>query len=187
MKSLGIHPWLFPQPVYMIGTYNDDDTVNQMMMAWGGIVDYKMVALNIAADHQTCANLRRRKAFTLAVPGVDTLEASDYFGMVSGRNVPDKFERTGLHAVKSDKVDAPIVSEYPVTLECVLVEEQQQPYGLRFLGEIVDVKADERVLDGQGKIDAEKLHAFVFDMMKNGYYEIGGKCGNAWKSGGKFK
>lgn len=187
MKSLGAHPWLFPQPTYMIGTYNDDDTVDQMMMAWGGVVDFKMVALNIEESHRTCANIRRRKAFTLAIPSVETLAESDYLGIVSANKVPDKFERTGLHAVHAEHVDAPIVTEYPVTLECRLVEEQQQPYGLRFLAEIVDVKADERVLDERGKIDVTKVHAFAFDMMRNGYYEITEKVGDAWKSGAKFK
>lgn len=91
----------------------------------------------------------------------------------------DKFERTGLHAVKSENVDAPVITEYPVTLECEVVEMQNQPYGLRVLGRIVNVIADEKVLDEKGKIDASKLHAFAFDQMQNGYYAIGEKVGQA--------
>jgi len=95
----------------------------------------------------------------------------------------DKFERSGLHAVKSERVNAPVITEYPVTLECEVVEMQEQPYGLRVLGKIINVIADEKVLDEAGKIDAGKIHAFAFDQMQNGYYVMGEKVGQAWKSG----
>ena len=107
MKDFGVKPWLYPMPTYMIATYNEDDTVDAMMMAWGGICAEDMVALNLEADHKTVANLRARGAFTLSVPGADTLAPSDYMGIVSANDTPDKFERTGLHAVKSTRVDAP--------------------------------------------------------------------------------
>ncbi len=182
-KNLGVQPYLFPMPTYMIGTYNEDDSVDVMMMAWGGICAEDMVALNLEAEHKTVANLEARKAFTLAVPGTDTICESDFFGIASSNNMPDKFERTGLHAVKSTLVDAPIITEYPLTLECEVVEMQNQPYGLRVLGKIVNVLADEKVLDDNGKIDAGKLDAFAFDQMQNGYYKIGEKVGQAWHSG----
>ena len=185
-KDLSVQPWLFPMPTYMIGTYAEDGSVDVMMMAWGGICAEDLVALNLEADHKTVANLRAKGAFTLAVPGTDTMEASDYLGIVSWNKVPDKFQRSGLHAVKSDKVDAPIVEEYPLTLECTVVEMQDQPYGLRVLGKIVGVKADEAVLDEQGRIDAGRLKAFAFDQMRHGYYAIGEQIGQAWKSGAKF-
>ncbi|MBQ8070005.1 MAG: flavin reductase family protein [Bacteroidales bacterium] len=183
MKSLGAKPYLFPMPTYMIGTYNEDGSVDVMMMAWGGIVDMNMVALNLEANHKTVKNLRDRKAFTLSIPGTDTLKESDYLGTASANKYPDKFAVTGLHAVKSEKVDAPIVTEYPVTLECKVVEFQDQPYGLRVLGEIVDVLADEKVLDEKGKIDVSKIGAFAFDQMRNDYYAIGEKIGTAWHEG----
>ena len=164
-KNLGVQPYLFPMPTYMIGTYNEDDTVDVMMMAWGGICAEDMVALNLEAEHKTVANLETRKAFTLAVP--DTLRESDFFGIASSNKMADKFERTGLHAVKSERVNAPVITEYPLTLECEVVEMQSQPYGLRVLG----------------KIDAGKLNAFAFDQMQNGYYAIGEKVGQAWNSG----
>ena len=185
-KAFGVKPYLFPMPTYMIGTYNEDGTVDVMMMAWGGICAEDMVALNLEADHKTVANLRTHKAFTLAVPGTDTLRESDFFGIASSNKMADKFARSGLHAVKSTRVDAPIITEYPLTLECEVVEMQDQPYGLRVLGKIVNVLADEKDLDDAGKIDAGKLHAFAFDQMQNGYYAIGEKAGKAWHSGADF-
>lgn len=182
-KDFGIKPYLFPMPTYMIGTYNEDDSVDVMMMAWGGVCAEDMVALNLEAEHKTVANIEARKAFTLAVPGTDTLKESDFFGIATANKMADKFERSRLHAVKSERVDAPIITEYPVTLECEVVEMQEQPYGLRVLGKIINVIADEKVLDEAGKIDAEKIHAFVFDQMQNGYYVMGEKVGQAWKSG----
>ena len=117
------------------------------------------------------------------MPGADTLRESDFLGIASANKMADKFERTGLHAVKSERVDAPVITEYPLTLECEVVEMQSQPYGLRVLGKIVNVIADEKVLDEAGKIDAGKLQAFAFDQMQNGYYAIGEKVGQAWHSG----
>ena len=117
------------------------------------------------------------------MPGADTLRESDFLGIASSNKMANKFERTGLHAVKSERVDAPVITEYPLTLECEVVEMQSQPYGLRVLGKIVNVIADEKVLDEAGKIDAGKLQAFAFDQMQNGYYAIGEKVGQAWHSG----
>ncbi|MBR1710453.1 MAG: flavin reductase family protein [Clostridia bacterium] len=182
-KDLGVHPYLYPMPTYMIGTYNEDGTVDEMMMAWGGICAENMVALNLEADHKTVANLKARGAFTLAVPGIDTIKESDFFGIATSNKMADKFERSGLHAVKSERVDAPVVIEYPLTLECKVMEFQDQPYGLRVLGEIVNVLADEKVLDEKGKIDAAKLNAFAFDQMRNGYYALGDLVRKAWNAG----
>ena len=182
-KDFGVKPYLFPMPTYMIGTYNEDDTVDVMMMAWGGICAEDMVALNLEADHKTVDNLRARGAFTLAVPGTDTMEASDFFGIASANKMADKFERTGLHAVKSGRVDAPVIEEYPLTLECTVEKMEEEPYGLRVLGRIVNVLADEKVLDEKGRIDAGRLNAFLFDQMCNGYYAVGEKIGQAWHSG----
>ena len=183
MKDFGVQPFLFPMPTYMICTYNEDDSVDAMAMAWGGICAENMVALNLEEDHKTVANLKARGAFTLSVPGADTLAESDFMGLVSGGKFPGKFERTGLHAVKSTRVDAPVITEYPLTLECKVVEMQEQPYGLRVLGEIVNVLADEKILDAEGKIDGGKINAFLFDQVKFDYYKVGEICGKAWHSG----
>ena len=185
-KEFGVQPWLFPMPTYMIGTYNEDGSVDEMMMAWGGICAEDMVALNLEESHKTVANLRARKAFTLAIPGTDALKESDFLGIASANKVVDKFARTGLHARKSEKVDAPVIEEYPVTLECVVEAIENEPYGLRVLGRIVNVLVDEKVLGEDGKPDASKLNAFVFDQVKYGYYAIGEKVGKAWHSGAQL-
>ncbi len=182
-KDFGVQPYLFPMPTYMIGTYNEDESVDVMMMAWGGICAEDMVALNLEAAHKTVANIKARGAFTLAIPGIDTIEESDFFGIASSNKMADKFERTSLHAVKSSRVDAPVIEEYPLTLECSLEKIEDEPYGLRILGRIVNVLADDKVLDEKGKIDPAKLNAFAFDQMQNGYYAIGEKVGQAWNSG----
>ena len=185
-KELGVKPYLFPMPAYMIGTYNEDDTVDVMMMAWGGICAEDMVALNLEADHKTVSNLKARGAFTLAVPGVNTIAESDFFGMASSNKMNDKFERSGLHAYKSERVDAPVIEEYPLTLECTVEKFEDEVYGPRILGKIVNVLADESVLDDEGRIDPAKLQTFAFDQMRYGYYAIGGKVGQAWNSGAEF-
>ena len=180
MKSLGVKPYLYPMPTYMIGTYNEDGSVDVMMMAWGGICAEDMVALNLEETHKTVANLKARGAFTLAVPSCDTVAESDFLGIASSNKMPDKFARCGLHAKKSALVDAPVIEEYPVTLECTVVEMQEQPYGLRVLGKIVNVLADEKVLDEKGRIDVTKLRAFSFDQVGYGYYATGERVGTAW-------
>ncbi len=185
-KSFGDKPYLFPMPTYMIGTYNDDDSVDAMMMAWGGICDNNMVALNLEKTHKTVTNLYKRKAFTLAIPSIDTLEASDYLGTISGNNEPNKFAISGLSSSKSKNVDAPIINEYPVTLECIVEKFEEEPYGLRILGKIVNVLADESVLDEKGQIDFKKVNTFVFDQINYNYYAVGEKVGKAWHSGNKF-
>jgi len=182
-KELGVNPYLFPMPVLMIATYGDDGTVDVMNMAWGGICAENMVSLNISAGHKTSENLKKRGAFTLSVADIPHIEAADFFGIASGNKMPDKFERSGLTAVKSEKVDAPVVQEFPLTLECKVVEDKEEIYGHHVIGEIVGVLADESVLDETGKVDPTKLNAFVFDQFRSGYYAIGEKVGQAWHTG----
>ena len=185
-KNLGVGPYLFPMPVLMIATYGENDKVDVMNMAWGGICDTDMVSLNITASHKTSKNIKERKAFTLSIATVDTMKESDFFGMASGNNMEDKFERTGMHAIKSERVNAPIITEYPVTLECEVVDDREDIYGHRVLGKIVNVIADESVLDENGKINPKKLNPIMFDQFQNGYYGIGDKVGQAWNSGKEF-
>lgn len=182
-KDLGINPYLFPMPVLMIATYSKDDRVDVMNMAWGGICANNMVALNITETHKTAQNIKERGAFTLSIADIAHIKEADFFGIASGNKMTDKFERSGLHAIKSDKVDAPIVEEFPLTLECKVVELQHDKYGFRVLGEIINVLAEENILDEKGKVDPTKLNAFVFDQFQNGYYAIGEKVGQAWNSG----
>lgn len=182
-KELGVHPYLFPMPVLMIATYGDDGMVDVMNMAWGGICAPNMVSLNINASHKTSENLTKRGAFTLSIADIPHIREADFLGTASGNQMPDKFARTGLTAVKSEKVDAPVVQEFPVTLECRVVADKTEAYGHHVLGEIVGVLADEAVLDGSGKVAPGKLNAFVYDAFQNGYYAIGEKLGEAWNIG----
>lgn len=182
-KSLGVKPYLFPMPVLMIATYDEEGTVDVMNMAWGGVCAENMVALNISKDHKTAKNIKAKQAFTLSIADIDHMEAADFFGIASGNKMPDKFARSGLHAVRSENVDAPVVEEFPVTLECRVRELQHLGEEFRVVGEIVNVLVDEKVLDDKGKVDPTKLNAFVFDQFQNGYYAIGEKVGQAWHAG----
>ena len=182
-KDLGVKPYLFPMPVLMIATYGDDGTVDVLNMAWGGICAENRVSLNIDTDHKTAKNIKKRGAFTLSIADVPHIQAADFFGIASGNKMEDKFARSGLTAVKSEKVDAPVVQEFPLTLECKVVEDKMEVYGHHVLGEIVGVLADESVLDETGRVDARKLNAFVFDQFRSGYYAIGEKVGQAWHTG----
>ena len=183
LKSLGVKPYLFPMPVLMVATYCEDGTVDVMNMAWGGICAENKVALNLSADHKTTENIRTRRAFTISIADTDHIEAADFFGIASAKNMPDKFPHTGLHAVKSDQVDAPVIEEFPITLVCSVTEIQEQDGDCRVVGEIVDVLADEKVLDEKNRVDPAKINAFVFDQFRNGYYAIGEKIGQAWNAG----
>ena len=182
-KDLGVKPYTFPMPVLMIATYGNDGKVDVMNMAWGGVCAENMVALNIDEDHKTSENIKARGAFTLSIADVAHIREADFFGIATGNKMEDKFERSGLHAVRSTRVDAPVIEEFPLTLECKVAEIQHTSYGFRVLGEIVNVLADEKVLDEQGRVMPEKLGAFVFDQFGSGYYALGEKVGQAWHTG----
>lgn len=182
-KDLGVKPYTFPMPVLMIATYGADGTVDVMNMAWGGVCAENMVALNIDEDHKTAENIKARGAFTLSIADIPHIKEADFFGIATGNKMPDKFARSGLHAVRSEKVDAPVVEEFPLTLECRVAECQHTVYGFRVLGEIVGVLAEEAVLDEKGRVVPSRLNAFVFDQFQAGYYAIGEKVGQAWHTG----
>ena len=182
-KDLGVKDYVFPMPVLMIATYCDGGTVDVMNMAWGGICDHDKVALNISESHKTAENIKKRMAFTLSIADIPHLQAADFFGIASGNKLAVKFARSGLHAVKSEKVDAPVVEEFPLTLECRVMEYHHTDYGFRVVGEIINVLAEASVLDEKGKVDPKRLNAFVFDTFQSGYYAIGEKVGQAWSSG----
>lgn len=181
-KDLGVKPYLFPMPVLMIATYDEEGNVDVMNMAWGGICANKLVALNLDADHKTTKNIRLRKAFTVSIADREHMREADWFGIASGNDTPDKFERTGMHAVKSNFVDAPVIEEFPVTLECELVFDSNENDGPHLYGEIKNVSADERVMTG-GRVDPALLHALVFDQFRGDYYVVGERVGKAWREG----
>lgn len=183
LKDLGVKPYTFPMPVLMIATYCDDGKVDVMNMAWGGVCAENMVALNLDEEHKTSENIKKRGAFTLSIADVAHIAEADFFGCATGNKMADKFERSGMRAVKSTRVDAPVVEEFPLTLECKVVECRHTAYGFRVLREIVNVLADEKILDEKGKPDPKKLNALVFDQFQSGYYTIGEKVGQAWNAG----
>ena len=173
MKKSWYRALLF-DAVLMIATYGADGKVDVMNMAWGGVCANNMVALNIPETHKTSQNIKERMAFTLSIADVDHLKEADFFGIASGNDMEDKFERSGLHAVKSEKVDAPVVEEFPLTLECKVAELQHTAYGFRVTyARMWGVLADEKVLDEDGIVDIAKLNAFAFDPFGSGYYRIG--------------
>ena len=183
-RDFGVKPYLFPMPVLMIATYDKDGIIDVMNMAYGGICTGKSVALNINKAHKTSANIKEKMAFTIGIADVSHMAEADYLGIVSGNDVEDKFEKSGLTAIKSDKVDAPIILEWPITLECKVVELQQTVFdGFRVLGEIVNAVVDEKVIGDDGEIDPDKLEAIAFDPFKHRYYKIGEKVGQAFEIG----
>ena len=183
-KNFGSQHWLFPQPVLMIATYNEDGTPDIMNAAWGGISDSDEISISISNTHKTAKNLLKRGAFTVSFATADQVAACDYVGLVSGNKVPDKFARAGFHAVKSEFVDAPLVEELPMALECRVRSYDTETDILR--GEIVNVSADETILT-DGKIDPAKLRPIVFDPVNHDYLELGAKAGKAFGEGNKLK
>ena len=182
-KSLGVKPAVFPMPVLMIATYGEDDVVDVMNMAWGGICDTDKIALNITESHKTAANIKAHNAFTISIADRAHMVEADFFGIASGNRMADKFERSGLTATRSQIVDAPIIEEFPVTLECEVVQMARCEWGFRVVGQIKDVTAHEEILDEEGNVDITKLDAIMFDQFNNGYYATGEKVGQAWNAG----
>jgi flavin reductase (DIM6/NTAB) family NADH-FMN oxidoreductase RutF len=182
-KDLGVVPAVFPMPVLMVAAYDKNQKVNVMNAAWGQICDMDKIILFLAEDRKTLANMKESKAFTVSIADEAHMDVADFFGIASGNRVDDKFERTGYHAVKSDKVNAPVIEEFPVTIECELAEIVNTENVFGIVGKIVNVKANEEVLSDNGKIDPAKLHALIFDQFQNGYYAVGKKVGQAWNAG----
>lgn len=184
-KNFGAKPWTYPQPVLILATYGSDGTADAMNAAWGGISEADEISVCISEEHKTTANILARKAFTVSMATVEQMVACDYVGIVSGNNVANKLEKTGWHTTKSEFVDAPVIDELPMTLECNLVS--YDPATCRLVGKIVNVSADEKVLDGDGKIDPDKLHPITFDPIHSAYRKLGEKVGNAFRDGNQLK
>lgn len=186
-KNLGANPYVYPQPVLIVATYGEDGTVDAMNVAYGGIVNSNRIQINIGVRHKTSDNIKLRNAFTVGIADEENLVAADYVGIVSGHDVPDKIEKSGFHTVKSEFVDAPVIEELPISLECKVEEINQYNATLRIVAEIVNVSVDENILDGDGKIDPEKLHAISYDPANHTYLRVGGKAGIAFSDGNKLK
>ena len=184
-KNFGAKPFLYPQPVLIIATYGEDGTPDAMNAAWGGIADTKQIALYLSASHKTVKNILARKAFTVSMADAAHVVEADYVGIVSGNNVPDNLARAGLHTTKSEFVDAPLIDELPMALECKLVRFDEESELL--IGEIVNVCAEESILNDEGKIDPSKLCPISFDPVNYAYLKLGEKVGNAFKDGARLK
>ena len=180
-KNFGPQTCLYPMPVFIIGTYNEDGTPNAMNAAWGGTANSNKIAICVDRNHKTTENFLARKAFTVAIADTTNIVPSDYVGIVSCFDVPDKISRAGLTPVKSALVDAPLFEEYRMTLECSFVSYDDESELL--IGEIVNVCAEENILDADGKIDINKLQPITFDPVNHGYYVIGEKVGTAFSDG----
>lgn len=182
-KNFGSKPWVYPQPVLIIGTYDGEGKPDAMNAAWGGQYDAGQVMLCLG-EHKTTENIRLKGAFTVSFATAATVVASDYVGIVSASDTPDKMEKAGLHTTKSEFVDAPVIEEFPLTLECKLLKFNEDG---NVIGEIVNVSADESILDEKGSIDSGKLDAIIFDPANAVYLRLGEKVGNAFQDGAKLK
>ena len=185
-KKLNVTDAIFPMPVLMIATYNEDGSVNVMNAAWGTMLDNDKVALNLSETHKTVKNIKARKGFTVSIADAAHVTQADYFGVVSGNNNPKKFENSGLTATRSEAVDAPIVNEFPVCMECEFIEFQGGENGIGVIGKVLNVTADESVMNGD-KIDVSLVNAIAFDPYTHGYYKVTERVGEAFKDGLKLK
>lgn len=187
MKSFEPKPWLLPQPVLIIGTYNEQGTPNAMNAAWGGQWDMREIMISMG-NHATTDNLNRCPDFTVAFATTETLVASDFVGIVSGRKDPEKVAKTGWTAVKAEKVNAPVFTDFPMTLECRIKEKiDESAEGYYIVAEIVNILVDERFLGEDGKPALERMQLITFDPIHHGYIELGKKVGQAFADGAALK
>lgn len=184
-KNLKTKSYFYPLPVLVIGTYDENGTPNAMNAAWGTVCDTAQVAIVLSAGHKTVKNLLKTKAFTVAMADDKNVVEADFVGVVSGNNTPDKLMKTGWHTTKSEFVNAPVIEELPLVLECKLVSYDTDTEIC--IGEVVNVSADERILDEKGKVDLTKFKPLCYDCDGHGYYVLGERVGNAFSDGLKLK
>ncbi len=180
-KNFGSKPWTYPQPVFIVAAYDENGVPNAMNAAWGGIDYDDRINLCLGADHKTTANILATKAFTVSMATVEQVVACDYVGVATGTKVENKFEKAGFHAIKSEFVNAPIIDELPMTLECEFVSYDEE--SCHMVGRIVNVSADESILNEKGNISAAKLRPITFDPVSHEYTALGEKVGNAFRDG----
>ncbi len=183
-KNFGAKTWLYPMPVLIIGTYDENGVPNAMNAAWGGIYDTNQVVISLADDHKTTENIKKTGAFTVSFATASTVVPCDYVGIVSANKVPDKLARAGFHTTASEFVNAPIIDEQPMTVECRLLKFNED--GI-CIGEIVNVSADDSILDGEGRIDAKRLDPLIYDGVTHDYWRFGERVGKAFSDGKRLK
>lgn len=182
-KNLGSIPGLFPMPVVIVSAYDREGIPNAMMAAWAQITDMDKIALFVDPDHRTMKNIQETKAFTVAIADVAHMAEADFIGIVSGNNMPDKLEKSGFHVTKSEFVNAPLIEELPVSMDCELADiiDTEDVYAM--VGKIVNICAEDRVIGEDGKVNPDQIHALIFDQFRNGYYAVGEMVGQAWNAG----
>ena len=183
-KNFGTKSWFYPLPVLIVGTYGEDGQADAMNAAWGGLYDADKVVLCLSAGHKTTANIKKRGAFTVSFADKANLVASDYVGIVSANTEPKKMEKSGFHTTKSQFVDAPLIDELPVALECRFLKITEDG---NIIGQIVNVSADESVLDAEGSLDFAKFRPISFEPAHNAYHVLGEKVGSAFHDGAALK
>ena len=180
-KNFGAKAILYPMPVLIIGSYDENEKPDAMNAAWGGISDETEISICISAEHKTTKNIIARDAFTVSIADAENVAACDYVGIVSGNKEPDKIEKAGWHAAKSEFVDAPLFDELPMALECKLISYDEE--ACRLVGKIVNVCADERILDENGKVDLNKFSPITYDPVHHTYRKLGDVAGKAFSDG----
>ncbi len=185
-KNIKTTEAIFPMPVLMIATYNEDGSIDVMNAAWGTMLERDYVVLNLTESHKTVQNIKKRKTFTVSIADAKHVVEADYFGVVSANDIQNKFEKSGLTSMKSKLVDAPIINEFPICIECEFIEYQGGQYGCGVIGKIVNVSADDSVISNN-QVDITKLEAIAFDPYTHGYYKVTERVGNAFKDGLKLK
>lgn len=183
-ENLKPDTWFLPLPVLVIGTYDEEGRPNAMNAAWGGVCDYKKVIISLDPHHKTTKNILSRKAFTLAFADKEHLVQADYVGLVSGNKVPDKVEKAGLTPLRASTVDAPLFDEFPLSLECKLLEVTKDGC---VIGSVESISADERIIGPDGKVDSSRFTPLSFDPVRNVYRLVGEDAGPAFKAGLKLK
>ena len=186
-KNFGAKAAITPLPVLIIATFNEDGSPDAMNAAWGGQCGPKHIALNLSPKHVTTENIRRTNAFTVSFADRKHLTASDYVGLVSARDEKNKLQKAGLHTEKSAFVNAPVLTDYPLTLECEVVSIRDELGETRIVGEVKNLSADEAILDENGAIDLGKMEALVYDSPAHAYRVVGERVGSAFKDGTVLK
>ena len=184
-KNFVSKPMTYPQPVLIVAAYDENGIPNAMNAAWGGIAESDRITMCLSAGHKTVKNIIATGAFTVSMADVKHVVECDYLGVESGNKVPDKLEKAGLHTFKSEFVNAPLIEELPMALECKLISFDKETDCL--IGEIVNVSADESILDDAGNIDYKKLDPITFDPMYHTYITLGERVGKAFSDGNSLK
>ena len=184
-KNFGAKPMMYPEPVLIIAAYDEKGLPNAMNAAWGGISEENEISICISPEHKTTNNILVSGAFTVSMADEAHMVECDYVGVVSGNKEPDKFAKAGFHATKSEFVNAPLIDELLMALECKLISYDEET--CRLVGEIINVCADESVLNEDGKVDPQKLRPIIYDAMNHTYLSVGEKVGNAFKDGLRLK